>query len=136
MSRQDVFNNVIEEVDESQLKKAIDFTEHRFVSIERDKQTTDRFAKGHKTMRGACGYLSRAVESGDPFVPEFVLDLDTGERHELELFVTVAPKAAEAVMIVMPLPMAQATASSLRDTTLHEPARQASVVIQLAIDRR
>ena len=135
-SRQQTFNEAIEDHDEAGLRNAVDFAEHRFVSIERDKQTEDRFVKGHKTIRGACGHLSRAVEEGAPFTPEFILDLDTGERHELDLFVTVAPKSVGAVAIVMPLPMARAAAHSLVGIDLHEAALQAGVVIQKSIDRR
>jgi hypothetical protein len=135
MSRQTVFTAHIEEADEPQLKKAVDFNEHRFVSIERDKSTMDRFAKGHKTLRGACGYMARSVKEGDPFVPEFILDLDNDQRHELTLFAFVVPSNVEAVAVVMPSAMADEVARILEDT-VSDAAFNAAKIIRQAIDRR
>lgn len=131
-NRKAAFEEAIEEYDDAGLKKAVDFADHRFVSIEHDKTTDDRFAKGHKTIRGACGHLQRAVAEGDPFVPEFILDLDTGERHELDLLVTVVPKSVEAVVVVMPVDMAKHAARDLHGIANHA----AGDLIQKSIDRR
>lgn len=130
--RKQAFTEAIEEYDEAGLKKAVDFGQHRFVSIEHDKMTEDRFAKGHKTIRGACGHLSRAMREGDPFTPEFILDLDTGQRHELDLFVTVAPKTADAVVVVLSREMAAAAVDACRSHDFDTTADQ----IQKAIDGR
>lgn len=96
------FERAIVESDERALSKCVDFEEHRFVSIERDVVTMNRYAQGHKSLRGACSHMARAVESGEAYVPESVLDLDTGEMHEIDLFVHVAPKSVGAIAPLFP----------------------------------
>ena len=113
-SRRKVFAGIFEEVDEPQLKKSVDFAAHRFVSVERDKTTTDQFVKGHRTLRAACDHMALGMREGDPFVPEHVYDLDTGERHDLDLFTFVVPTSVDAAAFVMPVSMARDAADTLR----------------------
>lgn len=113
MDRRKTFDKVFEDYDEKAITKCVDFTWHRFVSIERDSLTTNRYAKGHKSMRGACSYLARAIEEGEPYVPERILDLDSGELHELDMFAFVAPKSVDAVAVMMPRGLMEETVKSL-----------------------
>jgi hypothetical protein len=132
MSRQDTFKAAIEEYDEAQLKKAVDFKEHRFVSIEHDKMTSDRYAKGHKSLRGACNHLARSVQEGDTFLPEFILDLDSGDRHELDLFVHVAPKTVDAVSVMLPRALALAAIGAC-GVSAAEQVQQAGKMMKAAL---
>jgi hypothetical protein len=132
MSRRDTFTDAIEEYDEAALKRAVDFAAHRFVSIEHDKTTSDRYAKGHKSLRGACNHLARSVQEGDTFLPEFILDLDTGERHELDLFVHVAPKSVDAVSIMLPRMLARAAAQAC-EASAAEPSQQAGKMLRTVL---
>lgn len=130
--RKQAFEDAIEEYDEAQLKKAVDFKEHRFVSIEHDKVTSDRYAKGHKSLRGACNHLARSVQEGDTFLPEFILDLDNGDRHELDLFVHVAPKSVDAVSVMLPRALAAAAVNAC-DASAAEPVQQAGKMMKAAL---
>lgn len=130
--RKKVFTDAIEEYDEAQLRKAVDFAEHRFVSVEHDKMTSDRYAKGHKSLRGACNHLARSVQEGDTFVPEFILDLDSGDRHELDLFVHVAPKSVDAVSVMLPRALAAAAVNAC-DASAAEQVQQAGKMIKASL---
>jgi hypothetical protein len=130
--RKKTFTDAIEEYDEAALKKAVDFKEHRFVSIEHDKMTSDRYAKGHKSLRGACNHLARSVQEGDTFLPEFILDLDSGQRYDLDLFVHVAPKSVNAVSVMLPRELALAAIGAC-DASAADQVRQAGQMIKGAI---
>lgn len=129
-AREDAFNRLIEEYDAKALSKVVNFAEHRFVSIERDAVTGDTYAKGHKTMRGACGHMARAVQEGDTFLPVGVIDLDQDTAHEVDLFAFVAPKTLEAVAVLMPRDVARDVLVELEAET------PGAKLIQQAIDRR
>jgi hypothetical protein len=138
--RKTVFDKLVSDVDERQLAKCVDFAQHRFVSIESDKLTHDRYAKGHKSLRGACNHLARAVEEGEAYVPEMVVDLDTGTRHELDLIAFVAPKEVNAVGLMLPRQLAETLRSIVSTTTTHQQSpqhiEQLGTLIKQAIDRR
>lgn len=135
MDRRKTFDKVFEDYDEKAITKCVDFTWHRFVSIERDSLTTNRYAKGHKSMRGACSYLARAIEEGEPYVPERILDLDSGELHELDMFAFVAPKSVEAVAVMLPRTLATATRDALQRRTTDDLAPVVKI-IDSALARR
>lgn len=133
------FERAIVESDERALSKCVDFEEHRFVSIERDVVTMNRYAQGHKSLRGASSHMARAVESGEAYVPEFVLDLDTGEMHEIDLFVHVAPKSVNAVAVMMPRSLLDLIDEGLRscdDPELKERLEPAFKLLERAKERR
>lgn len=132
------FNRAFAEYDERALAKCVDFSEHRFVSIERDTLTRQRYVRGHKTMRGACGHLSRTVEECLAYIPDGVLDLDTGETHELDVFGHVAPKNVDAVAVMMPRAMLTTIDEGLRccDDSMEEELQPALKVIARALERR
>lgn len=132
--RKEHFDQAFSEVDEKQLAKSVDFAQHRFVSIERDKLTSHRYVKGHKSLRGACNHLARAQMEGESYVPEHILDMDTGELHELELMVHVAPKHVGAVSIMLPAALAEGVLSMIK-ASASETARTAEKLFQQAIDR-
>lgn len=128
------FELAIPDYDAKALGSAVDFTKHRYISVERDDQNT--YVKGHTSQRAACDHMARAVEEGEPYVPGLVIDLDTGSKAELDLFVFVAPKNIEAVAVMMPREMA-ITVNTILKGTLNTPALEAPIkLIQQAIDRR
>ena len=136
MSRQQVFEREVTEYDERQLPKVLDFKEHRFVSIERDSVSGVTFVRGHKSMRGACNYLAGVVEGCERFVPQKLLDLDTGEMHELDVFAFVAPKSVDAVAVMMPRNMAETVAGCLKSWPQLDSVAAAVKLIEHAIERR
>lgn len=128
------FELAIAEYDPKALASAVDFTKHRFISIELDGQNA--YVKGHASQRAACDHMARAIEEGEPYVPGLVIDLDTGSKAELDVLVFVAPKNIEAVAVMMPREMA-ITVNTILKGTLNTPALEAPIkLIQQAIDRR
>lgn len=135
MSRRETFEHLIEDYDGKQLPRVLDFAEHRFVTVERDSVSGVTFVRGHKTMRGACGSLSRSVAGAERFVPEKVVDLDTAEVHELDVFAFVAPKSVDAVALMMPRAMLTTIGEGLRccDDSMEEELQPALKVIERAL---
>lgn len=131
--RQQVFKDNIVEYDEKQLPKVVNFAEHRFVTIERDAVTAQTFLKGHKSMRGACNYLARAIEGCERFVPERILDLDDGRMHELDVFAFVAPKSVDAVAVMMPRGVATGALEAI-GAWAGDEARSAEKLLQAALN--
>jgi hypothetical protein len=129
---------LVEDYDEKQLPKVLDFSEHRFVTVERDSVSGATFVRGHKSMRGACSSLSRSVEGCERFIPERVIDLDTEEVHELDVFGFVAPKSVDAVAVMMPRTMLATIDEGLRccDDSMEEELQPALRVIERALERR
>ncbi len=134
-TRKQRFDELTTDYDEKALTKAVGFAEHRFISIERDKLTSDRYAKGHKSLRGACNYLARAVEEGEAYVPELIFDLDNDVKHELAMIVHVAPKSIDAVSLLVARPVAEAMLAAVKASSA-DISRQAEQQLQTAIDRR
>jgi hypothetical protein len=130
--RQRAFAQLFEEADEKQVEKMVVFDQHRFLSVERDKATSDRFVKGHKTMRAACDHLANGMMEGEPFIPEYVFDLDTGERHELDLFAFVVPRSVDAVSLIMPRQLASDAADALAND-VSDAADQAMKILHAAL---
>lgn len=145
-ARVETFERIVEDADSKQLEKVVRFEDHRFVSIERDTLTSQRYARGHKTLPAACTYLARVIEEGEPMVPESVIDLDTGQQHELDLFVHVAPRSVDAVSPLMPRSAAEFVRKQLDRSEFIQVGRgsveegrawkAASVALERAIDRR
>ena len=132
------FEETFDEVDETALKKHINFDEHRFVSVEKDSITGSTLLQGHRTLRGACGHLKRAVEECERFVPECVVDLDTGQEHQLDVFVFVAPKSVEAVAVLLPRALVTEMTKRLLNSDRPEGApniESGILAMQQAIDR-
>lgn len=133
--RQKVFAEHISDYDEKQLPKVLDFKEHRFVTIERDSVTAQTFLKGYKSMRGACNALARAVESCERLVPEKILDLDTGQMHELTVFAFVAPESVDAVAAMFPRHVAACALEAVRAALVNSPERETAIkLLQAALD--
>lgn len=133
------FDRLVEDYDERQLPKVLDFKQHRFISVERDSVSGATFVQGHKTLRGACGHLSRAVEGCERFIPVRVVDLDTGEQHELDVFAFVAPKHLDAVAAMMPRALLRLVDEGLRscdDPDLKERLEPAFKLIERTLERR
>lgn len=128
-TRFDAWKEAISEWDEKAIKGVVEFDKHRFIAIERAKTGDDRYATGHKTLRGACNHLSRALEEGETFIPEYIIDLDTGERHELDVFAAVVPKSVAAVSLVLPPGTVSAILSAL-DASSAEACAQAAKMVR------
>lgn len=135
-NRQEVFEREISDFDERQLPRVLDFKQHRFVTIERDTVTGSTFVRGHKSLRGACDSLSRTVAGAERFIPERVLDLDTGEMHELDVFAFVAPRHVEAVAVMLPRLAAEAALNAVNASNAGAAMEQARVLLAKAIERR
>lgn len=134
--RQATFDRLIEEYDPKQLPRVLDFAEHRFVTVERDSVSGATFVRGHKTMRGACGCLSRSVAGAERFIPQKVVDLDTEEVHELDVFAFVAPKSVDAVAVMMPRAVLESVDQQLEAAhPSDEEVTQARRLIKRALER-
>lgn len=104
-ARRKIFDGVFEGYPDSAFD-AIKIAEHRFISVEDDPRG-EVWVKGHGTLAAACRYLGDQMTGG--YKAEFVLDLDTGERVELDLKGVVVPKTMGAVVI----PMSKGEASKI-----------------------
>lgn len=142
VTRKEHFDAIVAEYDEKALAKCADFTKHRYVSVERDKITSERYVKGHGSMRSACNYLAAATEEGEGFIPELVIDLDTGVKSELDLLAFVYPKTIDAVGVMLPRPVAEALqarltiAKSDAGPELMKQLDAGLALLKQAIDRR
>ena len=108
------FERAFADFDEKALTKCVDFAKHGYVSIERDALTMARYVKGHASLRAACDYLAHETEAGEPFIPEAVINLDSSERHELDMLAFVFPASVDAVGVVLPRQAAADAVSYLR----------------------
>lgn len=73
----------------------------RFIAVEtvQGKKGAEQYAHGYDTIRQACDALADAVKQGA--LPEFVLDLDTGTKHDLDVNVAVTPRGVGARVVVL-----------------------------------
>lgn len=136
MSRRETFEREVSDFDERQLPKVLDFKSHRFVSIERDSVTGATYVRGHKSLRGACNYLADCIAGAERFVPERILDLDTGELHELDVFAFVAPKSVDATAVMMSRDLMHEIAQSLERVDPHANALKIKLLNQALQGRR
>jgi hypothetical protein len=97
----------------------------RFIAVEtvQGKKGAEQYAHGYDTIRQACDALAEATKQGA--LPEFVLDLEKGVRHDLDIAVAVAPKGVNARMITMPRSEAAALAEYIGAVTRDDIAARA-----------
>lgn len=133
-TRREALSKFVETFDEKVFDKSVDLSKEKIVAIERDAQTSDTYLSTHKNLRAACDYLASTVGMG--YQPEFLLDLDTGERHDLDLIAFVTPKSVDGVGVLLPRSVAQGLADYLGNGSLpHEAAvlKQARSIIQRSL---
>lgn len=104
--RRKIFMGVFESYPDNAFD-TIKLMEHRFISVEDDPRG-EIWVKGHASLPAACKYLSDQMVGG--YKAEFVLDVETGERVELDLKGVVVPKTMGAVV----LPMSRTEADAVR----------------------
>lgn len=95
--RRKVFDSVFREYPDNAFD-AISLSECRFISVEDDPRG-EVWVKGHATLALACRYLGDQMTGG--YRPEFILDLDSAEKVELDLKAVVVPKSMGAIVIPM-----------------------------------
>lgn len=131
------FERLMEDYDAKSLAKTVDFTKHRYCSIERDAVSGVLYVKGHPNLRRACDHMARAVEEGEAMVPDQVLDLDTGEFTKVDLFVHVAPVTIEAVSVLLPRRLALEARESIQvGAEEGAPVADALPIFDKALQRR
>lgn len=96
-ARRKVFDGFFREYPDNAFD-AISLEACRFISVEDDPRG-EVWVKGHAHLAAACRYLGDQMQDG--YKPEFVLDLDTGEKVELDLKAVVVPKSMGAIVIPM-----------------------------------
>jgi hypothetical protein len=106
--RRKIFMGVFEGYPENAFD-TIKLMDHRFISVEDDPRG-EVWVKGHASLPAACQYLSDQATGG--YKAEFVLDVETGERVELDVTAVVVPKTMGAVVV----PLARAEAETIAST--------------------
>lgn len=136
-TRKKVFDGVIESYDQAAAKENVDLAKHSHLAIEHDGRSNDSYLSGWPSLRAACDYLAEQVEAGDSYVPDFIVNLDTGERIDLGVHVSVVPSTVDAVVALLPRPVAEHLHSVVVGRGSDTKAdKQAATILKRAIDRR
>jgi hypothetical protein len=130
-TRQAVFEKYIESIDPK--VKGFKADAHRFIVVEKDNGRGETYLSGYDSLRGACDYLAREVESCSGWPPEFIVDLDTGEKILLDVKAFVVPQSVDAVALLAPRPVARAAWSLLSGHTTGGPIAQFATILQRSI---
>jgi hypothetical protein len=104
----------------------------RFIAVEtvQGKKGAEQYAHGYDTIRQACDALAEAVKQGA--LPEFVLDLDTGTKHDLDVNVSVTPQGVDARTVVLPRPHLRALIEDVEPYVRDEIAKRAMKRLRVA----
>jgi hypothetical protein len=107
-------------------------TGKRFIAVEtvQGKKGAEQFAHGYDTIRQACDALAEATKQGA--LPEFVLDLEKGIRHDLDVSVAVAPKGVDARTVVLPGGQLRALVEDIGDYVRDPLAQRAMKFLRAA----